>query len=204
MRHNTKRLLLAGAPVHLSASASFDGLSSYWKMEESGSSDRVDSIGSDDLTANEAITTIAGINNNAANFDAETHSLISTTWRATDVYALSISVWIKRQANVTESSAIYLAENSGASPAFICQCSGTGTVAFSVRNAATETEIAGPTEDAGYDTDWINIVNTWSSGNTVRIYRNGALWGESPGTLTGPLIDHTSGIIFSGLPGGGQ
>lgn len=177
----------------------YDDAVNYWRMEESGLADRVDSIGTDDATPSEAITTIAGKKNNAANFDADTHDLVAASWRAVGVNAFSASVWIKRQANVTESTAVYMQENTVAFTAFVGQCFGTGRVQFSIRNAANAIETAAPTADAEYVADWINVVNTWSAGNTVRIYRNGVLWGESPGTLAGPMIDHSSGIVFSGL-----
>jgi len=98
----------------------------YWRMEEAGTDDRVDSIGTDDLTPGNAITTIAGKNNLAANFDANNESLIDTGWRAIGFPGFSISAWIKRSGYVTETTAVIVSENAATFQAFTLQAYNAG------------------------------------------------------------------------------
>jgi len=167
-------------------------------MEEAGTDDRVDSIGTDDLTPGNAITTIAGKNNLAANFDANNESLIDTGWRAIGFPGFSISAWIKRSGYVTETTAVIVSENAATFQAFTLQAYNAGgylTCSFRDSTNAIQTA-SNTTQDAGYTSDWVHVVAAWGTGSAVKLYVDGALWATSPGTLSGATLkDSSAGIV---------
>ena len=172
-------------------------------MDESGTDDRVDSIGTDDLTANESITTTTGKKDNAANFDSSSHSLISTAWRATGVSGFSISAWIRRS-DFPSSNAWFVTENVAANPAFGCYVRDDGEGTAFIRNAAVS--VVNATTGAfnlPIPTAWVHFCASWNSGEALFLYIDGVERGSSA-SLSGNLLDNSVGIKFGSAEAGGN
>ena len=175
----------------------------YWKMEETGTADRVDTSGSDDLTPNVSMGNIAGgKNNNACEFTSNATSLVSTSWRAVGWTGMTFSAWLKRTA-IPTGSAYLLSENT------------TSSIAFSLFVQATTGDLRGTwrAQDlsfGGFDTDldpetdqrWVHVAVSWNSGEFVEIYVDGVLRDTSASTLTGTLRDNDVGIVLGALSNG--
>jgi len=175
----------------------------YWKMNESGTDDRVDSIGTNDLTANEAITTTTGKNNTAANFDSATHSLIDTSWTASGWTGFTLSIWLKRQANPSL-NAWAVVENVAANPGWATYTLTNGRQLFIIRNQALSTLTALTAGDIGTDSGWVHVCGTWEADDNARIYIDGTLTQTSGGTMDGTVRDVGVGIKFGSAQAGGN
>lgn len=79
-----------------------DTLVAYWKMEETGASDRVDSKGGNDLTASNAPGTRSGIIDNAVDLDGTNQYLSrADTADLSPTVGFAISMWVNPDSNAT-------------------------------------------------------------------------------------------------------
>jgi hypothetical protein len=174
--------------------------SNYWKMEEAGTNDRVDSIGTDDLTPDEAITTTAGQKNNAANFDASTESMTSTTWRAVGWTGFTVSAWLRR-ADFPATNGWFAVENTASNPSIGFYIRNDGEASGWIRNNSVTIQVATTGSfNTPVDTQWVHYCLSWNTDDNVFLYIDGVERGVSGSPLSGTLLDNDVGIRFGSHP----
>lgn len=185
-----KQQFAAGGPSIL------DSAVNYWAMEETGTNDRVDSIGTDDLTPDEAITSITGINGDADNYDADTHIMTSTAWRAVGWTGFTISAWLMRDA-MPSGNAWFFTEDTGSNPSVLGYIRNDGEATAVVRNNAVSVGLASTGAfNTDVDTEWTHWCLSWNADDNVRLFIQGVQRGVSAGALSGTLLNNAVGLTF--------
>lgn len=168
------------------------GLVSYYSLGETGASNRVDSHGSNTLTATGSPTNLTGVSGNACNFDGSNDLLSASDSASLDITgAMTVSLWFYADSLAVSSDLIgkwtttsnqrswRLAINSAGSLTFLISSDGTGT----------SYNTGDPTISTG---QWYHVLLVYSPSTYVRIYLNGALVTERTDSVPASIFNSTS------------
>lgn len=166
-----------------------DNLVSYWELEES-SGTRVDSHGSNDLTDNNTVLSLTGVQGNAADFEHDSSETLSTSTAGTLNITgdISFSLWIKQEtatATIGQAGFFSCFGTTTATRKFILAMTTGGQIRFDVRNSAGGSDNFQFTHSENIGT-WEHIVITWqASSKECKFYLDGS---QSGSTQTGTNV----------------
>lgn len=161
---------------------------------------RVDSLGRYHLAeGGTAVDSATGKNRDAAQFNAATEYFTNTDLDFKTYNGFSFSFWVRRPSQPTAGASVGFDYCTPGSPAWTVSIFDPGRTNFTVRNSVSALQQAYTDAGNGWTSDWVHVVCTWSDGDKVRIYTDGALDKESAGTLAGPMFDGTGNGLIIGI-----
>jgi len=169
-------------------------LVSYWELEEA-SGTRVDSHGANDLTDNNTVGTMTGVQGEAADFEHGNSETLSITGAGLNITGdISIAGWINQESTVSASGQMGIFSCFGTNAAtrkFIFALAGTNLIRFDVRNSSggSDNFQQAYTETVG---SWVHVAVTWdASTKEAKFYRDGSQLGS---TQTGSTVSALTSV----------